>query len=342
MKRRIFKHLTWNDRLKIEKALKQKLTVAEIANMLRVSRNTIYLELTRGRYEHLNYDYTKEMRYSPDIAQKRYNQNLKEKGPGLKIGKDHKLVNYIESKILNENYSPAAVLGEISTKGIKFKTTITVRTLYNYIEKGYLHRITNKNLPMRGRKKRQYKKVRVQKRVSKGESIEKRPEHIQDRAEYGHWELDLLHGKQSTKPAVMVLTERMTREQIMVKVPDKKAQTIIAAIDNLERKHKNFKTKFKTITVDNGSEFTDFQGIEKSITSGSRTKVYYCHPYAAYERGSNEKQNQLIRRFFPKGTNFTRISQKQITKVQDWLNNYPRAIFGYQSANDMIPCISIS
>ena len=343
MRKRIFKHLTWNDRLKIEKALKQKMTVSEIAHILRVSRNTIYLELKRGEYTHQNHDYTFETRYSPDIAHTRYRQNLKEKGPPLKIGSDHELVKYIENKILNENYSPAAVLGEISAKGLKFKTTVTVRTLYGYIEKGYFHRITNQDLPMRGRKKRKYKRVRTQKRVSKGESIEKRPEYIEERTEYGHWELDLLQGKQNTKPAVMVMTERKSREQLMIKVPDKKAQTIVNAINTLERKYKGtFKDKFKTITVDNGSEFMDFRGIEKSITFGTRTKVYYCHPYSAYERGSNEKQNQIIRRFFPKGTNFTRITQKQIKKVQDWLNSYPRAIFAYQSANDMIPCISIS
>jgi len=340
-KKRMFKHLTWNDRLKIEKALKAKISVSQLAASLRVSRTTIYNELKRGQYDHLNYDYTQETRYSPDIAQHRYRQNLKAKGPDLKIGNDHELVTHIENRILHDKYSPAAVLGEIFVKEMKFKTTITTRTLYSYIDKGLFLNLTNKALPIRGKRKQKYKRVRTAKRASRGTSIEQRSEHIENRKEYGHWELDLLQGKQNTRENILVLTERMTREQIMKKLGNKKSQTVINAINSIERKYsKSFKDKFKTITVDNGSEFSDYNGIEQSIFKNQkRTKVYYCHPYSAFERGSNEKQNQIIRRFFPKGTSFKYITQKQITEVQDWLNNYPRKIFGYKSANDMLQLV---
>lgn len=228
------------------------------------------------------------------------------------------------------------MLGYISNRKMKFRTSICLRTLYSYIDKGVFLRLTRSHLPQRQRK-RTYKRT-VQSRPSRGESIEKRPGHINDRADYGHWEMDLLHGKQNTKTAVLVLTERKTREQIMIKLPDKKSETVVNVIDRLERKHKKqFIKKFKSLTVDNGSEFSNFEAIEKSkLYTGSRTKLYYCHPYSAWERGSNEKQNQMIRRHFPKGTDFTRVTQSDITSVQEWLNNYPREIFGYRSSCDLL------
>ena len=94
---------------------------------------------------------------------------------------------------------------------------------------------------------------------------------------------------------------------------------------------------FKSITVDNGSEFADCAGLERSVLKkrGKRTKMYYCHPYCSSERGSNEKQNQMIRRKFPKGTNFDKVSQTEVKMVEDWLNRYPRKILGWYSSADM-------
>ena len=107
----------------------------------------------------------------------------------------------------------------------------------------------------------------------------------------------------------------------------------------LERKlgKKKFKEKFKTITCDNGVEFLDSDGIEKSrYGSGTRTTVYYCHPYSSWERGTNENINRMIRRFFPKGTNFDIVTTKQVQMVQDWINNYPRKILGGISSRQFI------
>ena len=95
-----------------------------------------------------------------------------------------------------------------------------------------------------------------------------------------------------------------------------------------------FRKTFKTITVDNGGELMDTVGIEKSCkTKGSRTTIYYCHPYSSWKRGSNENANSLIRRFIPKGTPIENYTDKQILKIEQWINNYPRKILGYQSAN---------
>ena len=86
----------------------------------------------------------------------------------------------------------------------------------------------------------------------------------------------------------------------------------------------------QSITCDNGCEFADAAGIERSITGrGPRTEVYYCHPYRPSERGSNENQNGLIRRHLPKGTDLSTISYEETKRIEDWLNNYPRKMFGY-------------
>jgi IS30 family transposase len=150
--------------------------------------------------------------------------------------------------------------------------------------------------------------------------------------------MDCVEGKKGTKAALLVLSERKRREQIIYKMPDMTQESVINVINTLEMKYgRHFEEKFKTITVDNGSEFLDFKGIEDSVIKPGkqRTKVYYAHPYSAWERGTNENSNRLIRRFIPKGTDIGKISGAEVKYVEDWINNYPRKIFGYKSANDL-------
>ena len=109
---RRFKQLSRADRLKLEALLKAGHGKQEIADQIGVHVSTIYREIKRGTYTHTNSDLTEEERYSPDIAEDKYQQNLRDKGPDLKIGKDHRLAEYIETKIAEDGYSPGAVLGE--------------------------------------------------------------------------------------------------------------------------------------------------------------------------------------------------------------------------------------
>lgn len=150
--------------------------------------------------------------------------------------------------------------------------------------------------------------------------------------------MDLVVSCRGGHKCLMALTERVTRQEIMRLIPDKSAASVVRAMNTLERKYgKMFPEVFKTITVDNGTEFSNCEGMETSIfkAGGQRTKVYYCHPYCSSERGSNEKQNQMIRRKFPKGTNFDRVSPKEVRMVEDWLNRYPRKILGWYSSADL-------
>jgi IS30 family transposase len=336
------KHLNERERYAIEVYLKEKYTVMEIAKRLGRHRRTIEREIARGSVYLQNSDLTYRKAYCADVAQRKYVENGKNKGPQLKIGNDHKLARYIETKIINEKYSPDAVIGQIKAKGLQFKTSICTKTLYNYIDRGDVFlKLTNKDLPVKkDGKKRIYQKVRKKLSLKnlKGSSIDERPQEINERLEYGHWEMDCVVGKKDSAAVLLVLSERKTREEIIFKLPSKTQESVINAIDELEKRYKRkFREKFKTITVDNGTEFLDFRGIEKSKIEPDvdRTKVYYAHPFSSWERGTNENINRLIRRFIPKGTDIAKVSKAKIKSIERWINEYPRRMFGYKSAKEI-------
>jgi IS30 family transposase len=266
-----------------------------------------------------------------------HDERARNKGRPLKIGHDHKLAAYIEHKIGKERYSPDAVIGEIREKDIKFETRICTKTVYNYLEKDVFLNITNKDLPVKkDGKKRKYRKTGVVALNNlKGRSIEERPQSIETREEKGHWEMDCVVGK--GKACLLVMTERASRKELIFKLKSKKQEHVIAVLDRLERRYKGrFMQIFKSITMDNGSEFLNQEALEAScLRAGQkRTICYYAHPYSAWERGSNEVNNKLIRRYVPKGANIDKYTMTDIRRIENWMNNYPRRILGYQSANE--------
>lgn len=309
----------------------------EIAEELGVHISTVYRELKRGTYEHLNSDYTTEERYSPEKAEARYQEGLAAKGAPLKIGKNHAAAQFIEDKIGNEDYSPAAVCALLKQEKYKhFGITFCRATIYKYVEDGVFLTLTNQDLPEKGDRKKKHRTIRKkQARASSGTSIEQRPEYINERQEPGHWEMDTVVGKKRTKARLLVLSERVTRREIIIRIKDGRAETVVAALDRLERLYgAAFYRIFKTITVDNGSEFADADGIERSARrkDAKRTTVYYCHAYSSCERGTNENINRMIRRQFPKGTDFDKVTAAEVKRVETWLNNYPREILGFMSS----------
>ncbi|MEI7478628.1 MAG: IS30 family transposase [bacterium] len=338
---RKFKHLKERERYTIETLLKEGLKASDIAKRLEKSTRTVEREISKGTVVLINSNLTYRREYCADAGQRVYEENCRNKGPELKIGKDHKLVKHIEDKIVKHKYAPDAVIGEIEQKGYKFDTKICTKTVYNYIDRGDVFlRLTNKDLPVKkDKKKHSYKKVKIAHKNLKGTSIEDRPESVESRDEYGHWEMDCVVGNQGgSGAALLVLSERKIKEEIIFKMPDKTQSSVIIMIDELERKYgSKFKEKFKTITVDNGSEFLDFKGLEQSIkgTDEKRVPVYYAHPFSSWERGTNENSNKLIRRFIPKGTDIGKISKKTVKRIENWMNSYPRRILGYKSAKDM-------
>lgn len=335
-----YKHLEITDRLRIERWIKQGMKPREISEKLHVHISTIYRELKRGQYERLNSKtWEMETAYSPDIAEEKHQEHLKNKGTDLKIGNDHEFARYIENTIIEKDCSPAAALGYAKNAGIEFSTTLSVATIYSYIHKGVFLRLTMADCPRHGKHKNAYKHVEkvTPARAPAGESIDNRPEEVKDRSVFGHWEMDTVYsGSKQSKKALLTMTERKTRKEIIILIPNRKAETVVRAIDALERKNgaAKFRLIFRSITVDNGSEFAAADELEKSCINKTipRTTVYFCHPYSSWERGSNEHGNGMIRRRHPKGTSFEDVSKAQIADTEEWLNNYPRRVLGYRSA----------
>lgn len=337
-KNRKGKHLNYEERIKIEALSKIGMKSEKIAKEIGCSGRTVRRELAKGRTELLNSDLTTRVEYSADIGQKKHDYAATAKGPMLKIGNDYELVKEIERLIINEKMSPYAAAEFIKNSG-KFKTAISYKTIYNYIDEGLFPNLSNKHLPVKKSKKRKYNEVRTATNNKKGISICQRDEEIESREEYGHWEMDTVVGKKGTNTVLLVFTERKTRQEIIRKIKSKSQYCVVKEIDKLERKMgaKAFRETFKTITCDNGCENLDFEGIERSVlVKQKRTTVYYAHPYSAWERGSNENANKLIRRFIPKGVDIGEFSHERIKMIEHWINNYPRRLFDGLSSNMLI------
>lgn len=336
-----YKHFTERERYKLEALTEKRHKIIEISELLNKDRVTICREIKRGKIRLKNTELIEVEKYRADIAQKDYKEKVSNRERTLKIGNDHELEEYIRKKIKNDKYSPDAIIGEIKSKGLKFEGMICTKTLYNYIARGLFNGISSKELWEGGkRKKRRYKKGRISLKNRSGRSIEERSEVINNREEAGHWEGDCVKGPQGkSKESLFTLTERKTREQKIMKIATTSQEEIKRCMDKLEKQYSNkFHEKFKSITFDNGVEFLDWPSIETSILKGSdkRLEIYYAHAYSSWERGSNENHNKIIRRFIPKGTDISKISEAKIKQIEDWMNNYPRKILGYKSPNEIV------
>ena len=259
-------YMTRDERYKLEALLEAKIPISRIAKQLGFCRQTIYNEIARGKYVH-TCDWWDEERYSADKGQQIHAYNQTAKGRPLKIGNDHAYAKFLENKMLGvqadgkvdrrKRYSPAAALAEARKAG--FALTVCASTLYSYIDKRVFLRLTNKDLWEKGKPKKQgYQPVRriVHQALP---SIMERPEHVNRREEYGHWERDLVVGKAKSKPVLLTMAERRSREPLVFKLPDKRAASVRKVFDTLERTQPDFRERFKTITTDNGPEFLEYK-----------------------------------------------------------------------------------
>ena len=221
---------------------------------------------------------------------------------------------------------------------MNFKSKMCARTIRNNIYAGDIYDIKPKDMIYNKAHKDKNKDKTICNKVPAEKSIDFRPEEANNRSEYGHWKGDLVKNLKIQKNENKLIL--LDKEEIIMKLPSKEAKEVAKALDVLEKIYKSsFRNKFKTITFDNGSEFRNWKSLEKSYDkrkSKPRTQVYYAHPYRSGERGSNENANRLIRRFIPKGTDITLISEEYIKHIENWINNYPRAMFKYKSTNQIL------
>ena len=270
------KHLLYEDRIKIEALHKIGITNNEIAVQLGGrSDRTIRRELKKGKVLLLNSDLTERLSYSAEIGQQKYDINSTAKGPALKIGKDHKLVAYLEKEIGENSMSPYAAIQNIKNKNLEFETSLCVKTVYNYLDNDLFLKITNKDLPVkRTGKKRNHKKIRKAVNNTKGTSIADRPKEVDERKEVGHWEMDTVVGAKGTKSVLLVLSERVTRKELIFKMESKSQAAVAYVLNKLERKMRSeFTNTFKTITCDNGCENLDFDSIGQADNGFGRFSI---------------------------------------------------------------------
>ena len=243
-----YKHLTYAERTMIETWYnsdhKRK---KEIAELLHKSERTIRREINRGLVTVKGYLWEDKLEYSARIAQDKYEYGMTSKGPELKLDSDIDLVNHIEKEIKENHKSPEVVSKELKEYG--FNLEITGRTIRNAIKGGGIfEKIKHGKIIYKKEYNNKNKEHRVSKQIPAEKSIEYRPKEALLRTIYGYWEGDLVVGKQGTKTVLFTLTERMTRQEIIMKLPNKETATIAKALDKLERRYgskfyKIFKSK---------------------------------------------------------------------------------------------------
>lgn len=156
-----------------------------------------------------------------------------------------------------------------------------------------------------------------------------RPKYIDNRSEFGHWETDLIIGKQSNNfDNLLTFTERSTRMNFIVRVKSKNSMKINSIIYKLIKENNLI---VKSITIDNGIEFEKIGLLAHWV----KCFVYFCEPYASYQRGSNENVNGLINRIWKKGTDFSLVTDNEINMIQNTINNMPRKMFNFSSSNEI-------
>lgn len=326
-------YLTEKERYQIEAWLLDKVPVSEIAKRLDRCPATIYNEIHRGTVEFIDYKFLRPYKkYCADVGQRKQEEAAVHKGVSCKASDDLKLLNYVSSLIIDQRLSPYCV--SLMLQRSDFSVKLCEKSIYNYIRRGLIPGVTFKSLAYLPRKKKR-DQVRRLPRKKDCPSISDRDPAVMQRDDFGHWEMDTVYsGKGCSNACLLVLTERKTRHELLFKMPDRTCLSTVKCLDKLERRlgRKSFKEIFKTITVDNGAEFMDYEG----ITKHNRTKLFYCHPFCSGERGSNENQNKLIRRWIPKGDDIGLYSDHEIRLIQDWINALPRKLFNGCSSGELL------
>jgi|SRR5690625_129212 len=326
-KKRSYTHLTEIERGQIAAYSEQGLSLRDIEKKMGRDHSTISRELKRGTVEQIDTNRQPYEKYFPDAGARVYEENRKNCGAPTTLMASWEFILYAEEKILKDNWSPDVVVGHAKKQG-EFDSVPCTKTLYNWIDNGDL-KVKNMDLVLKLRRNTKSSKSRSNKKIF-GTSIEERPESVETREEFGHWEIDTVLGHKSKDQALLTLVERKTRMAIVQRISSKSAPSVNDALKGIFRQYPDVQQTFKSITVDNGSEFSELseQGEGKSID------VYFAHPYASWERGTNERHNGLLRRFIKKGQPIHSYSDQHIAEVTNWMNTFPRKILNYETPEE--------
>lgn len=319
-----------------------------ISIFLNRTRSTISRELGKNVNEYWNMNSTKSpykskgqenvKYYSAEQAQKEYKENRKKCRKRKKLENDSVLLGSIKSLLRNKEveYSPE-IIANLSKQGkIKeAKTSVCANTIYTAIYEG-LGGLTINDMP---HKMRYYKKSKnvhtLTKPVSEKKaeySIEKMPEGTRESDTY--FEGDSIVGRRNgTHNTLITIVNKISQFTFIKRSANKTAKATVEVLDELERDIPQMAEFVKVILWDNGVEFSNFEEMMKSVKDRrkKRFKAYFAHPYASYERGSNENKNRMIRRTFKKGKAVETLSNEDILNIARKINNMPRKALGYRT-----------
>ena len=295
-----YKQLTQCQRYQIKVLLKSGKTQTEIAEAIGVHKSTISRELKRNKGKR---------GYRPKQAHRKATSRRKQNQKRIQP----QAWSWIEEKI-REDWSPEQItlwMKEHRDDSVSHEWIY----LYIYADKrggGKLH----EHLRCQKKRRKRYGSNDRRGKIADRVSIEERPAVVEERKRLGDWEADTVLGQKSSY-ALVTLVERKSRFTLLKKIDSRTAE---AAKNAIVQMLKPYSTKTLTITCDNGKEFADHQEIAEELD----TDVYFAHPYASWERGTNENTNGLVRQYFPKGSDFSKITDTDTQFAENRLNTRPR------------------
>ena len=326
-----YKHLTPSNKGQIQAYRNEGKSIRFIAKMLGKNPSTISRELKRNSVTQMDSSYAFKNLYIADTAHILY----KKRRQKCICRKQYDPLFFVELKkeILKKKKRAHSIdtFCNVYKRNNPDKVIPSTKTVYEMIHRGEIKGIKPYMLP-RMTKLKPRRKTNGQSNSKKnkkvlGTSIEQRPEHINSREEKGHFEIDAVKGKNGKNEAcIITLVDRKSRYTYILFLPKLNAQNVNKALQKLFRKVG--KKSFKSITSDNGSEFSRLTELESK-----NMKVFFAHPYSSYERGTNENTNGLIREFLPKGESMNG-KEKEIPEIQKILNGRCRKILDYRSAEE--------
>ena len=322
-------HLSFAHRVLIQTRLKDGWSANRIAKQIGCAPNTVRNEIRRGTVAL----YTGTiLRYKAVEGQATYEPNRQACCRHYAFLEKADFLSFVEQKFFKEGWSLDACVGFALQEGLFTREQIVcTKTLYGYTDLGLLG-IKNIDFPQKLCRAPKKAKNRKHKKIL-GRSIEERPAAVNNRSEFGHWEADLVIGaRKGNDDALLTMIERKTREYWMIRVPGRDPKGVMDALYTLRSQYsEHWNDIFKTITTDNGSEFSMLSELEGL----SKTLVYFAHPYTSCEKASVERHNGLIRRFIPKGKRIESYSDEQIAQIEVWCNSFPRKLLGYHTPDEL-------
>jgi transposase, IS30 family len=315
-----YKRIDLSERIKISSFLELRESISAIAKKLGRHRSSIKREVSLWK----RYDPVKANEYACRAASMR-------NGDKRKIQRNEALSEYVETHI-RKRWSPVQISNSLALQyPSNAHMQISHESIYTYIYllgRGELRKELIEGL--RQRKKSRYKRKGIYDKRGRIEgmiSIEERPIEVNNRSVAGHWEGDLILGK-GHKSAIGTIVERRTRALIIVKLEAKDAYSVREAF---EKELLTLPQQMRqSMTYDNGMEMSQ----HKLFTAHTQMTVYFCHPYSPWERGTCENTNGLIRQYFPKGTDFSTVTEDDLKRVQHEINERPRKTLGWKTPKE--------